>query len=213
MGEMPALPRDLFQRHDNTPDEQFYTQPRLVTHIDEGAIAAVTGLYHEFFPSGGAILDLMSSWVSHLPLEVAYGRVVGLGMNAAELDANPRLDERVVQNLNRASHLPFQDGEFDAAGCCVSVQYLTDPVAVFREVGRVLKPGAPFVVTFSNRCFPTKAVAVWQSLDDEGHKQLVKQYFEAASAWGAVETRDHRGGRWRGDPLYAVIGRSVGSGQ
>jgi len=206
---MSALPQSLFQRYDNAPDEQFYTQPRLVTHIDEGAIAAVTGLYREFFPAGGAILDLMSSWVNHLPSDVVYSKVVGLGMNAEELDANPLLDERVVQNLNRESHLPFQDGEFDAAGCCVSVQYLTDPVAVFREVGRALKPGAPFVVTFSNRCFPAKAVAVWQSLDDEGHKQLVQRYVEEAGNWGAVETRNHRGGRWRGDPLYAVIGRSV----
>ena len=206
---MAALQRDLFRRHDNAPDEQFYTQPRLVTHIDEGAIAAVTGLYREFFPAGGAILDLMSSWVSHLPSDIAYGRVVGLGMNTEELDANPRLDERIVRNLNRESHLPFQDGAFDAAGCCVSVQYLTDPVAVFREVGRVLKPGAPFVVTFSNRCFPTKAVAVWQSLDDEGHKQLVQRYVEEGGNWGGVETRDHRGGRWRGDPLYAVIARAT----
>ncbi len=209
---MSALPRDLFRRYDSSPDEQFYTEPRLVTHIDEGAIAAVTQIYREFFPAGGAILDLMSSWVSHLPPEAAYGRVVGLGMNARELDANPRLDERVVRNLNRRPDLPFGDGEFDAAGCCVSVQYLTDPVTVFREVGRVLKPGAPFVVAFSNRCFPTKAVAVWQSLDDEGHKGLVRQYFQEAGNWGRVETRDHRGGRWRGDPLYAVVGRSVGSG-
>ncbi len=153
---------------DETRDDAFYAQPRFVTHIDDGAIAAVTQLYREFFPAGGAILDLMSSWISHLPPEVRYGRVVGLGMNREELAVNERLSSFVVQNLNDDPRLPFADGEFDAAGLCVSIDYLTDPVAVLRETARVLRPGAPMVVTFSNRCFPTKAVAVWHALDDAG---------------------------------------------
>ncbi len=102
------------------------------------------------------MLDLMSSWVSHLPPEVEYGRVVGLGMNAEELRRNPRLDEYVVQNLNRAPELPFGNREFDGAGICVSIDYLTDPIPVLREVGRVLKVGAPLLVTFSNGCLPER---------------------------------------------------------
>ncbi len=204
------LPRSYFERQDESDDERFYEPTRLVTHIDDAAIAAVTRLYGELFPSGGAILDLMTSWVSHLPPAVDYRRVVGLGMNPAELDANPRLHERIVHNLNRDPRLPFADAEFDGAGICVSVQYLTQPVAVFREVGRVLRPGAPLVVTFSNRCFPTKAVAIWQALDDRGHGQLVRRYFEEAGNWTDISVLDRSPRRWRGDPLYAVVGRSNG---
>jgi len=176
------------------------------THIDDAAIDAVTQLYREQFAPNGALLDLMSSWVSHLPPEIAYSRVAGLGMNAAELEANARLSEWRVQNLNREPRLAYGDREFDGAAICVSVQYLTRPEEVFRDVARVLKPGAPLVVTFSNRCFPTKAVAAWQALDDSGHVEQVRRYFEAAGNWGAIEALD-RSPR-RGDPLYAVIGRS-----
>lgn len=207
---MSQLPPNYFQRPDESSDEQFYEQARLVTHIDDTAISAVTQLYRELLPAGGAILDLMSSWVSHLPPEISYGRVVGLGMNADELAANPRLDEWLVQNLNRAPQLPFEDGTFDGAAICVSVQYLQRPALVFREIGRVLRPDAPLIVTFSNRCFPTKAVAIWQSLDDRGHGQLVRRYFEEAGNWHTVEVLDRSPRRWRGDPLYAVVGRSTG---
>lgn len=199
-----------FDRDDETRDERFYGIPRFVTHIDDTAIAAVTQLYREFFPPGGAILDLMTSWVSHLPPEVAYGRVVGLGMNRAELAANPRLDARILQDLNRTPRLSFEDATFDAAGICVSVQYLTQPATVFAELGRVLRPGAPLVVTFSNRCFPTKAVAIWQALDDRGHAALVRRYFEAAGNWQDVAVLDRSPRRRGSDPLYAVVGRSRG---
>ena len=151
MAEGPLSAEQLFRRYDETPDDAFYVMPRLVTHIDDHAIEAVTQLYRELFPSDGAILDLMSSWVSHLPAEVSYRRVVGLGMNAEELAANPRLDEWLVHDLNREPHLPFADAEFDAAGICVSIQYLTQPVAGLRDLGRVLKVGGPLVISFSNR--------------------------------------------------------------
>jgi SAM-dependent methyltransferase len=207
---MSELPDWAMRRMDETPDEEFYRTPRLVTHIDEGAIAAVTQLYREFFPPGGAVLDLMSSWVSHLPPEVEYGRVVGLGMNGEELRRNPRLDEYVVQNLNRTPDLPFGNGEFDGAGICVSIDYLTDPIPVLREVGRVLKVGAPLVVTFSNRCFPTKAVAIWQRLDDGGHLRLVESYLREAGSFENVRGLDRSPRRVFGDPLYAVVGESTG---
>lgn len=203
------LPRTYFRRYDESDDAQFYDLPRLVTHIDDAAIAAVTQLYRELLPPNGAILDLMSSWVSHLPPEIAYRRVVGLGMNQAELDANPRLHEKWVQNLNTTPELPFGDREFDGALMCVSVQYLTRPVEVFREIGRVLKAGAPLIVTFSNRCFPTKAVAVWQSLDDAGHCALVRRYFADAGNWTQIESMDRSPRRRGSDPLFAVIGRAV----
>jgi SAM-dependent methyltransferase len=202
------FPPGAFGRYDETSDALFYAQPRFVTHIDEPAIAAVSQLYRELFPSGGVILDLMSSWVSHLPPEISYSRVVGVGLNRAELAANPRLDAYVVQDLNVAPVLPFAEGEFDAAAICVSIQYLTSPVDVLRDVGRALRPGAPLVVTFSNRCFPTKAVAIWQALDDAGHGRLVADYLQAAGNWAEIETLDRSPLIAGSDPLLAVVGRS-----
>jgi SAM-dependent methyltransferase len=195
---------------DETPDEEFYRTPRLVTHIDDRAIAAVTQLYRDLFSAGGEVLDLMSSWISHLPPEVGYGRVVGLGMNETELRRNDRLDSYIVQNLNENPRLPFGDAEFDGCGICVSIDYLTRPVEVLREVGRVLRAGSPLVITFSNRCFPTKAVAVWHQLDDRGHMRLVEDYLRDAGNWDEIVGLDRSPRRLFSDPLYAVVGRSKG---
>jgi SAM-dependent methyltransferase len=207
---MPSLPEAAFRRYDETPDEEFYLLPRFVTHIDDRAIAAVTQLYREFFPPGGEILDLMSSWVSHLPPEVEYRRVIGLGMNEAELRRNERLDSYVVQNLNANPRLPFEDAEFDGCGICVSIDYLTRPIEVLREVGRVLKVGGPTIISFSNRCFPTKAVNVWHQLDDRGHMQLVERYLQEVGNFDNIRSLDRSPRRLFSDPLYAVIGESMG---
>jgi SAM-dependent methyltransferase len=195
-----------FRRLDESADALFYDTPRFVTHIDDAAIAAVTQLYREYVPADGELLDLMSSWISHLPAEVAYRRVIGLGMNREELAANPRLHSWVVQDLNRNPRLPFDDAQFDAAGICVSVDYLTRPVEVLRECGRVLRPGAPLVITFSNRCFPTKVIAAWRMLDDRGHQELVARYFTESGNWTEIQTLD-RSPASHSDPLYAVIAR------
>ncbi len=194
--------KSAFDRPDESPDEHFYRMPRFVEHIDDVAIADVVRIHRERLPAGGAILDLMSSWVSHLPDDVAYARVTGLGMNAAELARNPRLTERVVHDLNEQPQLPFPDASFDAAIICVSIQYLTSPFTVLRELARVVRPGGPAIVTFSNRCFPTKAVAIWQALGDEGHEKLVSHYFTTAG-WERIETV--RSPAREADPLYAVI--------
>jgi SAM-dependent methyltransferase len=207
---MPSLPEEAFRRYDEAPDEEFYRTPRLVTHIDDRAIAAVTQLYREFFPSGGDILDLMSSWISHLPPEMEYRRVIGLGMNEAELRHNERLDAYVVQNLNMNPRLPFGDAEFDGVGICVSIDYLTQPIEVLREVGRVLKVGSPTIISFSNRCFPSKAVAIWHQLDDRGHMRLVERYLEEAGNFANIRSLDRSPRRMFSDPLYAVVGDSTG---
>ena len=204
----PDFPANAFARQDETPDAEFYRQPRFVTHIDDAAIAAVTQLYRETFAPHTDLLDLMSSWVSHLPPEVPYRRVVGLGLNAAELRANPRLSARLVQDLNQQPALPFADAEFDGAAICVSIDYLTQPVAVLRELARVLRPGAPLVVTFSNRCFPSKAIAAWHALDDRGHLVLVQRFLEAAGGWHGIALLDRSPAPGRSDPLFAVVARA-----
>jgi SAM-dependent methyltransferase len=205
------IPEDAFRRTDEAPDEEFYRTPRIVTHIDDGAIAVVTQLYRELFPVGGEILDLMSSWVSHLPPEVAYRRVIGLGMNEVELRRNERLASYIVQNLNINPELPFGEAEFDGVGICVSIDYLTRPVEVLREVGRVLKIGGPLIVTFSNRCFPTKAVEIWHQLDDRGHMRLVEEYLRDAGNFANIRSLDRSPRRVFGDPLYAVVAESAGA--
>jgi SAM-dependent methyltransferase len=202
-----TFPADAFRRVDETPDALFYRAPRFVEHIDEGALAAVTELYREVLPPDGAILDVTSSWVSHLPPEIAYRKVVGLGMNRAELEGNPRLHAWVVHDLNRDPRLPFDDNEFDAAVLCVSIQYLTRPVDVLRDLGRVVRADGPLAISFSNRCFPTKAVAIWQALDDVGHAGLIRQYLEDAGTWRAIEARERT--NRPGDPLFAVVARAT----
>jgi len=206
MSHLPELPPHAFAKEDGEDDRGFYAQARLVTHIDGAAIAALTRFYRTLIPADGRVLDLMSSWVSHLPDDVAYREVVGHGMNGEELAANARLSRWFVADLNRDPVLPLDDHAFDAALCCVGAQYLQRPVEVFREARRVLAPGAPFAVSFSNRCFPTKAVAVWRALDTQGHAQLVSLYLERAG-FAEVEAHLLADGS-RGDPLVALVGRA-----
>jgi SAM-dependent methyltransferase len=208
MADELGLPPGAFARIDEEDDEAFYEPARLVTHIDDHAIRLLTGLYREILPAGGVLLDLMSSWVSHLPPDIDYAEVIGHGMNAEELAANKRLSRWFVQNLNRDPKLPLADRSVDAATICVSIQYLQQPVAVLRDVARVLRPDAPLVISFSNRCFWTKAVAIWRGLDDDGHGRLVELYLNQAGCEG-IETR--RLCPWiedEQDPLYAAIGRA-----
>jgi SAM-dependent methyltransferase len=195
------FPPGFFERYDAAPDGAFYSWPRLVTHIDERAIAAVGALYDELEVSG-EVLDLMSSWVSHFRTPPAHLTV--LGMNAAELAANPAAAIRVVHDLNANPCLPFDDGSFDAAVCCVSVDYLTRPVEVFEDVARVLRPGAPYICTFSNRCFPSKAIRGWLSTNDAQHCDIVASYFDLAGSWGEPQCQLRTPTSHPGDPLMAV---------
>jgi SAM-dependent methyltransferase len=202
---MPShLKPEFFRRLDDSDDELFYLSPRFVVHIDAAAIATVGDIYLSRLPRGGAILDLMSSWRSHLPPELKPARVVGLGLNRAEMEDNPALTEVVTRNLNRTAQLPFDDASFDGAVLTVSVQYLIHPLEVFADVGRVLRAGAPFIVTFSNRMFPTKAVAIWANASAQQRVDLVGYYFTHSAAFERIETVERSSGKT--DPLWAVLG-------
>ncbi len=202
---LPELSPGAFRKEDGGDDAVFYAPARLVTHIDEEATHALTAYYRSILPAGGVLLDLMSSWVSHLPPEMAFAEVIGQGMNAQELRANPQLSRSFVQNLNRNVMLPVESGGCDAALCCVGVQYLQRPVEVFAEVLRVLRPNAPFLISFSNRCFATKAVAIWRSLDARGHAALVSLYLER-TGFSDISAEVLRDGA-KSDPLTVVTGR------
>ena len=209
-------PDGFFERGDPTPDAIFYRPPRLVTHIDDDAIGAVSELYAELGIDGSSghhwrVLDLMSSWVSHL--RASPDELVVLGMNASELDANSMATERVVQDLNTDPVLPFATGSFDAVLCCVSIDYLVRPVEVLREAARVLRPGGQIVITFSNRCFPTKAIRGWLETDDEGRCAIVLDYLRRAGAFDEanLSLRTPASQGYRGDPLYAVTAQRARS--
>ena len=197
-----------FQRVDEGLDSLFYSWPRKVVHIDPQAIEAVGRVFRDLIPSGAEVLDLMSSWRSHWPAGYPKSRMVGLGLNAEEMADNPDLDEYVVHDLNRDPALPFQDGEFDAVALTVSAQYLTRPVESFRQVNRVLKPGGMFVVTFSNRMFPTKAVLIWRQSTDQGRIELVTSYMESAGNFDEIRSGFvNPDNSPPNDPLFAVVGR------
>jgi SAM-dependent methyltransferase len=196
-----SFPDGFFDRADASSDAAFYREPRFVTHIDSGAIAAVGALYEEL-EIGGRVLDLMSSWVSHF--RTAPAELTVLGMNKAELDANPAATTRVVHDLNQQPRLPFADDAFDHAVCCVSVDYLVQPLEVFADVRRVLRAGGLFVCTFSNRLFPTKAIRGWLSTDDQTHCGVVAAYFRQTEGWDAPIAQMRTPLDAPGDPLYAV---------
>ena len=203
------FPPGFFDRADPAPDPHFYGFARLVTHIDDGAIAAVGDLYDELQLTG-SVLDLMGSWVSHF--HTAPERLTVLGMNPQELAANPQAAATVVHDLNADPRLPFENESFDAAVCCVSVDYLTRPVEVFGDVARVLAPGGPFVCTFSNRCFPTKAIHGWLESTDEEHCEIVADYFRMSGGWDEpiIERRSQL--FQFGDPLFAVWAHRASAG-
>lgn len=200
----PDLPASFFRRQDESDDALFYSTPRLVTHIDDATIGALTHYYRETLAPGQRILDLMSSWVSHLPDDVEYGHVAGLGMNAEELTANPRLNEARVHDLNRNPELPFADAAFEAVLIAVSVQYLIRPFEVFAEIGRVLAPGGQCIVAMSHRLFPTKAIHAFQALSADERCRVVAAYLDRGAGMEDIAVIDRSPPN--ADPLWIVCG-------
>ncbi len=205
------------RKQDESSDTFFYDTPRFVTHVDEGFIDQLTQLYRQRLQPQSRVLDLMSSWVSHLPEEMAFAHVEGHGMNAAELARNGRLDHFFVQNLNEKTQLPFPDESFDAVLNTVSVQYLQQPEQVFGEIRRVLRPGGVAIVSFSNRMFPHKAIQAWTEASELGRVELVKSYFRATPGFAEPEAVVKASpasifqifGLPGSDPFYAAIAEAV----
>ena len=199
-----GLPSFWFDKPDNENDDVFYQQPRMVAHIDDATMAALTNFYRTFLPSGASILDLMSSWLSHLPADVEYARVAGHGMNAEELAANPQLSDWCVQNLNQNPELPFDDESFDRAMIVVSIQYLVQPIHVLRSVLRTLKPGGEIAIAMSHRLFPTKAIAAFQGMERDDKMKLVGYCLQQS---GFDEITFHDESPLGADPLWIMTGK------
>ena len=202
-----AFEGDAFTRGDESDDAEFYARDRFVSHLDSTALSTVEDLIGWLISSPDpAILDLMASWDSHIPEVVRPSKVVGLGLNRNELAMNRMLTEYVVHDLNGNPSLPFEEATFDAVLCTVSVDYMTRPVDVFREVGRVLKPGGLYLVIFSNRMFPPKAVKVWQDSSEEERLELVREFFKRSEAFESPEVFVSRGKPRPQDDQYAHLG-------
>ena len=197
------LPDHMFKRQDESADEAFYSASRMVNHIDDVTINEITRFYRESLSPEDEVLDLMSSWVSHLPQDVSYMKVTGLGMNLEELNANPRLHQAVVHNLNDTPILPFAGAAFDAVMIVVSIQYLIRPFEVFEEIRRVLKPDGKCIISMSHRLFPTKAIYAFQALAPQGRIQLVQEYMRHAGFTG-IEFIDRS--PENADPLWIIQG-------
>lgn len=203
-----GLTPEYFRREDEGDDSVFYESPRLVVHIDEGAIAVVGEFFRAQVPENSEVLDLMSSWRSHWPRGHAKKRMVGLGLNMVEMQENPDLDEFVVHNVNKDPVLPFDDQSFDAVLITVSAQYLTKPIETFKQVNRILRPGGVFIVSFSNRMFPTKAVLIWRNSTDRGRVDLVGTYMEAAENFEDIQASFLNADKSPpDDPMFAVFSR------
>ncbi|XP_048134045.1 uncharacterized protein LOC125314853 [Rhodamnia argentea] len=176
-----------FQRDDVSPDSLFYKAPRFVTHIDDPAIAALTMFYSKVLPPsnspGVSILNICSSWISHYPEGYKQERIVGMGMNEEELKRNSVLTEYIIQDLNVNPKLSFEDDSFDVITNVVSVDYLTRPLDLFKEMSRILKPGGQAIMSFSDRCFWTKAISIWTSTGDTDHVLIVGSYFQYAGGF------------------------------
>jgi len=220
--EHPDSPTDFFtgdpfQKKDSESDYLFYNQPRLVNHVDTTASSQISAIYDRFLKPGMAVLDLMASCNSHIGIDRESISVTGLGMNLQELEQNPVLSQKLIQDLNENHQLPFKDGTFDACICSLSIEYLTDPIAVFRDVQRVLKPKAPFIVTFSDRWFDTKAIQLWMELHSFERMGLVTRFFRDTGCFSELNTESVQGfprpqgdklihERPESDPIFAVWG-------
>ncbi|MBM5817561.1 MAG: class I SAM-dependent methyltransferase [Cyanobacteria bacterium K_Offshore_surface_m2_239] len=200
------------RKWDASDDELFYAEPRFVQHLDEAFRQRLTRLYRERLPAEAVVLDLMSSWVSHLPEEVAYASVIGHGLNDKELAANPRLQRHWVQNLNQDQLLPLDDASVDATLIVAGWQYLQYPEAVAAELLRITRPGGQLIVAFSNRMFYTKAPQIWADGGDRDHLAYVTEVL-IAQGWPTptVIAETTRAAGWtglvgaKGDPFFAVI--------
>lgn len=201
--EWPYSPSD-FERQDESDDSIFYDSPRLVYHIDDYAVTALTEYYARNLQDGDDVLDICSSWVSHYPKTWKGGNVVGLGMNEYELSQNKQLSSYVVRDLNNEPTFPFESNSFDKVTCVVSVDYLNQPKKIFDEIARVLRPGGECIISMSNRCFPTKAFRIWLQTSDLEHIFIVGSFFHYSGQFEPASCEDISPNPGRSDPMFIV---------
>ena len=203
----PLSKKDAFSRLDENDDSLFYSKDRFVSHLDSFAQTTVEKIIAELIvEEHPVILDLMAGWDSHIPKTLSPARVVGLGLNENELRKNKDLTETVIHDINQDPTLPFSRDTFDVVINTVSVDYMTQPLSIFKEVARVLKPGGLFLVIFSNRMFPEKAVKVWREADEDERIILVQDFFKDSELFEEPNLFISRGKPRPKSDKYASLG-------
>lgn len=198
---------DAFSRLDESDDAVFYAAERLVYHMDARARETVQRVIGALIVEPEpVVLDLMAGWHSHIPDTLHPAQVIGVGLNKAELAKNERLDDYLLHDLNRKPWLPFESDSFDVVLNTASVDYLVKPFEVFAEVARVLKPGGLFLVIFTNRLFPEKAVKIWRDADETTRQLIVHEYFRSVPDFGRMKVFSSRGKPRPKDDKYAGLG-------
>lgn len=211
--------KDSFKRFDEKPDSRFYGVPRFVNHLDDTAIKMIRNQYGKILKPDTKVLDLMSSWTSHLPENHDFQKVTGLGLNEEELKRNERLTDYIVHDLNRSAPVPLETNGYDAVICTVSIEYLIHPFETFKEITRILRPGGIFAVAFSNRWFSPKAIKLWEELHEFERVGLVLEFFLRTGFFENIETYSMRGlerppndkyyrERLFSDPVFMVWGQN-----
>lgn len=189
MFEKEALfPAGFFARDDERDDALFWTVPRANSFVDEAGRLTLAALYHELLPENALVLDLMAGWESHISADTPC-TVTGLGLNSAELAANPWLTDYRIHDLNQDPTLPYSDAHFDAVLCAGSIEYVIHPPTLFAEVNRILKVGSPLIISFSERSYAAKALNGWKQLNAAQRVALVGSYFALSGNWGETKTR------------------------
>ena len=202
-------------KSDISDDEIFYQQPRFVHHLSDSFRNRLTSLYSEYLLNHHIILDLMSSWVSHLPSNISYKKVIGHGMNEAELSSNERLDRFFVQNLNKKQNMPIEDSSVDVGLIVAGWQYLQYPEKVSLELSRVIKSDSLLIISFTNRAFWTKAPNIWTYSSEEKRIEYVTSVL-TSNGWRIEKilnekTQDKKLFGFyssESDPFFSVIARN-----
>ena len=202
-------------KSDICDDEIFYQQPRFVNHLSDSFRTRLTTLYSEYLLNHHIILDLMSSWVSHLPTNIRYKKVIGHGMNQAELSSNERLDSIFVQNLNKKQNMPIEDSSIDVGLIVAGWQYLQYPEKVSLELSRIIKSDSLLIISFTNRAFWTKAPNIWTYSSEEKRIEYVTSVL-TANGWRIEKvfnekTQDKKLFGFyssESDPFFSVIARN-----
>ena len=202
-------------KSDISDDEIFYQQPRFVHHLSDSFRSRLTSLYSEYLLKHHIILDLMSSWVSHLPSNISYKKVIGHGMNEAELSSNERLDRFFVHNLNKKQNMPIEDSSIDVGLIVAGWQYLQYPEKVSLELSRIIKSDSLLIISFTNRAFWTKAPNIWTYSSEEKRIEYVTNVLWA-NGWRIEKVLNEKTQDKKlfgfytseSDPFFSVIARN-----
>ena len=203
------------EKIDTSDDQIFYQQPRYVHHLSEPFRSRLTSLYSEYLLKHHVILDLMSSWVSHLPTNIRYKKVIGHGLNEAELITNKRLDRFWIQNLNKTQNMPIEDSCIDVGLIVAGWQYLQYPEKVSLELSRIIKPDSFLIISFTNRAFWTKSPNIWTYSSEENRMEYVNSVL-TSSGWTIEKLLNEKTYEKKlfglysveSDPFFSVIARN-----